>query len=129
MRTTIGIAVSSLLGSVFGADVIAAASPTSLEERLDELNYLVGNEAQLIVDYQLDERVYLDSRHVIVPDASSGTYLVTLTDSCHGLRSNRVIAWTRTRHELAPGDTLAPTHQGRRVDECEVERIHELNVK
>ena len=129
MRTTIGIAVSLLLGYVLGTDAIATSPPTSLEERLDELNYLVGDEAPLIVDYQLGERVYLDSRNLIVPDASSRNYLVTLTDRCHGLRSNRVIAWTRTRHQLAPGDTLAPTHSGRRVDECEVESIHELDVK
>jgi hypothetical protein len=129
MRTTIGIAVSLLLGYVLGADAIAATTPTSLEERLDELNYLVGDEAQLIVDFQINERVYLDDRHVIVPDASSQAYLLTLTDPCHDLRSKRVMALTRTRHQMAPGDTLAPTHEGRRVDECEVERIHELNVK
>ena len=129
MRTSIGIAVSLLLGYVLGADAIAATTPTSLEERLDELNYLVGDEVQLIVDFQIDERVYLDSRHVIVPDATSRAYLLTLTDPCHDLRSKRVTAWTRTRHQLAPGDTLAPTHEGRRVDECEVKSIHELNVK
>lgn len=129
MRTSIAPLASLLLGLALGADDIPAAPATSLADRLADLGYEIGKEAAEIVDFRIKERVYLDSRHLVVPGGSSQAYLVTLEDRCHGLRSNRVIVWTRTRNRLARGDYLAPTHQGRRVDECEVERVQELHAK
>lgn len=129
MRNSIAPPAVLLLLFTLGAEGIPAASASSLEDSLAALNYEVGKEAAEIVDFQIKERVYLDSRHLVVPGGSSQAYLVTLEDRCHGLRSNRVIPWTHTRHHLARGDILAPTHQGRRVDECKVERIQELDSK
>ena len=129
MRSSPGLCVGLLLGFVLGAGGAAEAAPSSLEDSLAALDYRLGKEASEIADFQLKERVYVDSRHLIVPGASSRAYLVTLQDTCHGLRSNRIIPWTQSRHHLARGDVLAPTHEGRRVDECKVERIQELEPK
>ena len=129
MRISTALSAGLLLALMPGTNDISAASPQSLEGSLDALNYQVGKEAGEIVDFQIKDRVYLDSRHLIVPGGSSQAYLVTLQDRCHGLRSNKVIPWTHTRHHLVRGDVLVPTHEGRRVDECKVERIQELDSK
>jgi len=129
MRISIALSTGLLLGFIFSVDDVLAAPSKSLEDRLAALNYKVGKEAGEIVDFQFRERVYLDSRHIVVPGGSSQAYLVTLQERCHGLRSNRVIPWTHTRHHLVRGDVLVPTHEGRRVDECKVERIQELDSR
>lgn len=129
MRLSIALSAGLLLGLMTGISDISAAPSKSLEDSLAALNYEVGKEAGEIVDFQIRERVYLDSRHLVVPGGNSQAYLVTLQDRCHGLRSNKVIPWTHTRHHLVRGDVLVPTHEGRRVDECKVERIQELDTK
>jgi hypothetical protein len=129
MRSSTAFCAGLLLGSMLGVADSPAATPKSLEDRLAALDYTVGKEAGEIADFQIKERVYLDSRHLVVPGGSSRAYLVTLQERCHGLASNRVMAWTHTRHHLVRGDVLAPTHEGRRVDECKIERIQELDSK
>ena len=129
MLTSIALSASLLLGFTLSVDDIPAAPSKSLEDSLAALNYQIGKEAGEIVDFQIRERIYLDSRHLVVPGGSLQTYLVTLQERCHGLRSNKVIPWTHTRHHLVRGDVLVPNHEGRRADECKVERIQELDSK
>ena len=115
------LALFTALGSA-----LAASSAASLEEQLAENGFTLGDEAESITDYRLDDRVYLDSRHLIVPDSSSRSYLVTLAKKCHGLYSNRLYLRTRARNRIAPRDTVLTQHEGRNVDHCEVTRIHQL---
>jgi len=111
--------------TVLGTAMAAGTSP-SLEERLAENGFSLGAEVQTLPDYRLDDRIYLDGRHLIVPDNSSASYLVKLAKKCHGLHSNRLYLRTRTRNQLAPRDTVLTQHEGRNVDHCEVSSIHLL---
>ena len=129
MRISIALSTGLLLGFILNVDAMLAAPSKSLEDRLAALDYRVGKEAGEIIDFQLGDRVYLDSRHIVLPGGSSQAYLVTLQERCHGLRANKLIPWTHTRHHLVRGDVLVPIHEGRRVDECKVERIQELESK
>ena len=67
MRISTALSAGLLLALMPGTNDISAASPQSLEGSLDALNYQVGKEAGEIVDFQIKDRVYLDSRHLIVP--------------------------------------------------------------
>jgi len=80
MRISIALSTGLLLGFIFSVDDVLAAPSKSLEDRLAALNYKVGKEAGEIVDFQFRERVYLDSRHIVVPGGSSQAYLVTLQE-------------------------------------------------
>jgi hypothetical protein len=112
---------SAALGSVLAAD-----KPPAVEDKLAETGFTLGDEVEAITDYRLDDRVYLDGRHLIVPDDSSRSYLVSLDKKCYGLAANRLYVETRTRYQLAPRDKLSPQHEGRNVDRCEVVSIHQL---
>ena len=129
MRTTIGISAILSIGFACSAAGLHAASGASWQERLAALDYEIGAEASEVADYRIKERIYLDSRHVMIPGDAPLPYLVTLQESCFGLQSNRIIPRTHTWHVLAPGDILVPTHEGRSVDECVIERIEELQAK
>jgi hypothetical protein len=123
---------STSLCLIFTASFLAAsASPAaqskSLDERLADRDYRIGEEVERVVDYRIDGRVYLDSSHLVVPDGSSKNYLVTLTDSCSGLHSNRIIVRARTTGQLAANDRLLIKHEGRTVDHCYVKTIHGLD--
>jgi hypothetical protein len=115
---------SATLGSA-----LAAGKPPSVEDKLAETGFTVGDEVEAIADYRLDDRVYLDGRHLIVPDGSSRSYLVSLDKNCHGLAANRLFVETRTRYQLTRRDKLSPRHEGRNVDRCEVVSIHQLIPK
>jgi hypothetical protein len=77
MRHTISIGFVLFLVSFTAFGPAFAATPTSLQEKLAENGFTLGTEAQAITDYRLDDRVYLDRRHFILPDNSSRSYLVT----------------------------------------------------
>ena len=126
MRHTISIGFVVFLVSFTAFGPAFAATPTSLQEKLAENGFALGTEAQAITDYRLDDQVYLDSRHFILPDNSSRSYLVTLDKKCHGLYANKLFLRTRTRYQLVPRDVVRPQHQGRNLDRCEVVSIHQL---
>ena len=126
MRTTTCMFAMLSIGCVFCAADLPAAS---WQDRLAALDYEIGGEVSEVADSRMKERVYLDSRHVIVPGEASLAFLVTLQDTCHGLHSNRTQPRTHTWHVLAPGNILVPTHEGRSVDECRIEHIEELHAK
>ena len=130
MRQVHGICVLFILASITAlGSVLAAGATPSLEERLAENGFSLGEEVQAITDYRLDDRIYLDSRHLILPDGSSKSYLVGLAKKCHGLHSNRLYLRTRTHNQIAPRDTVLTQHEGRNVDHCEVSSIHQLVPK
>jgi len=108
---------------------LAADATVSLEEQLADNGFALGAEVPAITDYRLDDRIYLDSRHLIVPDGSSRSYLVRLAKKCHNLHSNMLRLRTRTHNQIAPRDTVLPQYEGRSVDNWEVTQIHQLVPK
>lgn len=105
---------------------VTAAPAPPLEELLAEQGYRLGAEVDNLPGFDLDQRVYLDSRHLLLPDADARPFVVTLAARCNGLYANPVVARTRKHSVLAPRDKLQPRHQGRNVDVCEVKSIHAL---
>ena len=130
MRHIHGFRSLFLLASITAQGFALAAGTTpSLEEQLAEHGFSLGAEVPAIMDYRLDDRIYLDSRHLIVPDGSSRSYLVRLAKKCHSLHSNTLRLRTRTRNQIAPRDIVLPQYEGRSVDNCEVSQIHQLVPK
>ena len=125
--TICGLLVLALITALGPA--LAAGTAVSLEEQLANNGFALGAEVPAITDYRLDDRIYLDSRHLIVPDGESRSYLVRLAKKCHSLHSNRLRLRTHTRNQIAPRDTVLPQYEGRSVDDCEVTQIHQLVPK
>jgi hypothetical protein len=129
MRYSLKIDCFLISASILTAGISVAAPASSLTDKLAEQNFAMGAEVNLVEDYRLDDRIYLDSRHVILPGGASGSYLLNLAKDCHGLYANRIIPRARTKNQLAPGDRLMIKHEGRNVDSCEIVSIYELNPK
>jgi len=117
------------VAALFSPAAVGAAPAVPLDELLAEQGLRLGAEVPSIADFQLDQRTYLDSRHLVLPAGDDRSYLVTLDGKCYGLGGNRLIVQTRTRHQLAPRDKLMVTHEGRNVDVCGVKTLHALEPR
>jgi len=109
--------------------VSCAGTPESrptLEQKLAEKNYRLGEPVERIQQWRLDSWAYLDRQHVIMQTAPSTYYLVSLRDTCHGLDSAEDIAFTTTANQLTNFDKLLVRSSGGLVDRCYIIALHKL---
>jgi hypothetical protein len=109
-----------------GSGSSTAGESRSVEQKLAGKNYRLGEPVERIYDYKLDSWSYLDRKHVIMQTAPSTYYLVALKNSCHGLSSAEVIAFSTTTSQLTRFDHLLVRNAGKMVDRCYIDRMYKL---
>jgi len=124
-KTTFGFYL--LLGTILFASNVNSATPSpALDELLAEHNFRLGAEVELLADFQIKDREYVDGMHLIVPDGSSRSYLLTFTNRCKGLQGNRIIVRPKKAHQLVSNDRFIIKHNQHTVDHCVIATINEL---
>ena len=104
----------------------AQQEPLTLEQKLAEKNYQLGEPVEKIYDYRLDGWNYLDREHVIMHTGPSGHYLVSLRNPCVNLLGAEVIAFTTTVGHLTRYDKLLVKDTTRVLERCYIESLHKL---
>ena len=103
-----------------------ASRQTTLEQKLAEQNYRLGEPVERIQQYRLDGWHYLDRQHVIMQAEPSRYYLVSLRSPCHNLMTAEVIAFTTTTNQLTRFDKLLVKNGGHILEQCYIEGLHKL---
>ena len=112
---------------VLAASAHAAAPSGKLNALLAELGYQIGAKADHVVDYQLDDRKYVNKKNMIVPDASSRNYLVTFREPCDGMQSKKMLPRrSKIKNQISVYDTFVTKFNTWNLALCQVRAIHEL---
>ena len=98
----------------------------TLEQKLAERNYRLGESVERILQYRLDGWSYLDREHVIMQTEPSTYYLISLRQPCHGLMSAETIAFTTTTNQLTKFDKLLVKSSGSMIERCYIDALHKL---
>ncbi len=98
----------------------------TLEQKLAERNYQLGEPVERILQYRLDGWTYLDREHVIMQTEPSTYYLISLRKPCHDLMTAETIAFTTTTNQLTRYDKLLVKGSGSMVDHCYIDALHKL---
>lgn len=115
-----------LVSGLFAANVNSATPAPALDELLAEHDFRLGPEVELVADFQIKDREYVDGTHLIVPDSSSRSYLLTFTNRCKGLKGNRIIVRPKKAHQLTSHDRFIIKHNQHTVDHCVIATINAL---
>ena len=98
----------------------------SLEQKLADKGYKLGEPVERILQWRLDSWVYLDRGHVIMQTEPSTWYLVSLKNSCQGLGQAENIAFTTTTSQLTRFDKLVVRGAGKIREDCYIDTLHKL---
>lgn len=99
---------------------------TTLEEKLAQLGYTLGQPVKRVINFQLNGWNSVDYKHVIMNFGASRNYLLTLRTSCDGLRSATVISFSTTAGSLTDRDKLLVRNDSHHLSQCYISTIHEL---
>jgi len=99
---------------------------TSLEEKLAQLGYTIGQPVKRVINFQLSGWNSVDHKHVIMNFGASRNYLVSLRTSCDGLRSAALITFSTTAGSLTDKDKVLVRNDSHHLSQCYISAIHEL---
>jgi len=99
---------------------------TSLEEKLAQLGYTLGEPVKRVINFQLSGWNSVDHKHVIMNFGASRYYLLSLRTSCDGLRSATLINFTTTAGNLTTTDKILVRNDSHHLSQCYISTIHEL---
>jgi len=113
---------------LFAITAACASHPpeTSLEDKLAQLGYTLGEQVRSVINFQLSGWNSVDHKHVIMNFGASRYYLLTLRTSCDGLRSATLINFSTTAGSLTDRDKLLVRNESRHLSQCYISTIHEL---
>lgn len=84
----------------------APEEPPTLEERLQQKDYLLGAPVREVQDYRLTGWNYVDDEHLIIHSGPSEYYLLSLSMKCRNLRSAEDVALSTTAGKLTHLDKV-----------------------
>lgn len=102
------------------------AQPQTLEEKLAEKGYQMGEQVRRIQNYRLNGWSYVDRKHVIMNAGVSDHYLVSLRSPCIDLQSAIDIGFTTTIGSLTKNDKLIVRAPGNFNDTCMIDSLQAL---
>lgn len=117
--------LTAMLASMLAA---CANNPpeTSLDEKLAQLGYSLGEPVRRVINFQISGWNSVDRKHVIMNFGASRYYLLTLRTSCDGLRSATVLNFSTTAGSLTANDKLLVRNDSHHLSQCFISTIHEL---
>lgn len=124
---------SKWLLATFAAALLSACAatprtaPVSLEERLVQKGYYIGEPVERIREYRINGWNNVDRRHVILTVGASEHYLVSLRNPCDGLETADRLAFSTTVGSLTDFDRLYVTQPGGFVEHCLVDGLFRLH--
>jgi len=121
-----GILLIMTMGLMACASAGSLIQKPTLEQKLADRNYQLGEPVDRIMQYTVDSWSYLDREHVIMQTAPSTYYLVSLRRPCYGLTSAETIGFTTTTSHLTPFDKLVVRSSGRMIEQCYISALHKL---
>jgi len=98
----------------------------SLELKLEQKGYLIGEPVDRIHNYRLNGWNDVDRYNVIIRTGPSRRYLVTLKNPCTGLTSAETIAFKTTTGSLTKFDSLQVRGSPGFVERCLIDSLHKL---
>ena len=99
---------------------------TSLEEKLAQRGYTLGQQVRSVFNFQLNGWSSVDREHVIMNFGASRYYLLSLRTSCDGLLSAALINFSTTAGSLTDKDKLLVRNDSHHLSQCYISTIHEL---
>lgn len=105
----------------------AADGEASLEQRLAERGYVIGDSAQSVRSYRIDGWSVVDDRHIIINSKPRHGYLLTLGPHCSEARHAYTIGFTTKAGGLSPLDKLVLRGANGFLQQCTIQEIQELN--
>ncbi len=97
-----------------------------LDERLAKHGYTLGQQVKRITDYRINGWNSMDRFSVIMNVGASKNYLIMVRNPCDGLRSAEHIVFSTTIGDLTDKDKLVVRGDGRYLESCYIDTIHEL---
>lgn len=127
MRTSHNLLLVLLLGLVFTCNAQAGAPPGYIQEKVQELGFKVGAETDAIPGRLINERTWVDKRHIIVPGTDQRSYLVRFYQTCQGTWSKTMVPRSnKTGGQISRYDRYATRHEGSNIAICQIWHIYEL---
>lgn len=102
------------------------SAPVTLEDKLAQRGFVIGEQVKKVINLQVNSWNSLDDRHVIMRFGASRNYLLTLRTSCDSLIGAVVINFSTTVGSLTDNDKLLVRDSTQRVATCFISTIHEL---
>lgn len=117
------LAVAALTAACAGTP----AEPVTLEQKLEQKRYSLGEPVERIRDYRLTGWNSVDDEHLIIHTGPSRSYLLTLRTPCHNLRSAEDIALSTTVGSLTRLDkVIVRSRPDGFTEHCLIEEMNEL---
>lgn len=119
-----------IIGLVFSANAEARTPSESTREKVRELGFEIGAETSVIPGRLINERTWVDKRHIIVPGTNDRSYLVQFYQTCQGSQSKNMVPRSNKKDgQISKYDRYAPLYEGRNVSICQIWAIFELEPK
>ncbi|MGH8447489.1 MAG: DUF6491 family protein [Solimonas sp.] len=103
----------------------APPKPKTLEQKLADKGYKLGDKVDRILNWRVDGWGYIDEGNVVFNAGPSRDYLVTVMTPCRGSATASVIAFTSVNSEITKFDKLIVRDSGF-SDSCPITELHEL---
>ncbi|MEJ8567158.1 DUF6491 family protein [Elongatibacter sediminis] len=119
-----------ILASVLALAACASTPPEklTLKQKLEQRHYTVGESVERIRNYRLNGWNSIDEKHLIIHTGPSDSYLITLRNPCHNLRSAENIAISSTTGSVTRMDkVMVRDRPSGYVEHCMIDSMHELN--
>lgn len=118
-----GLAALGLLLSACGST--PTQPPKSLQDKLTDKGWVLGDKVDEIDNYRVDGWNYLDEEHVIFSAGPSRDYVVSLMSPCQNLRSANAIAFTSTGTRVTTLDKVVVRGTGF-TDQCPITALNKI---
>ena len=116
-----------LIGLLFAVTAEARTPSSAVQEKVGELGFRIGAETEVIPGRLINERTWVDKRHIIVPGTDDRSYLVRFYQSCQGTKTKRMIPRSNKKEgQITRYDRYAPTFEGQNIAVCQIWNIYEL---
>lgn len=117
--------LASLFCLLLGCASAPADKKPTLEQKLAERGYKLGDSVERIAEHRVDGWNYIDSQHVVFSAGPGRDYLVAVRINCPGLMGADGIAFTSTVSYVTKFDKLVVKDAGF-DNQCPIEELREL---
>jgi hypothetical protein len=112
---------------VFAINAHARTPSSAVQASVAELGFRIGPETNTIAGGRIDDRTFVDKRHIIVPGSDSRSYLVRFRQSCQGALSKQMVhRQSKIQGNVSQYDKFVTRYEGRSLAHCEIRWIWEL---
>lgn len=117
----------SLLGLMLAAcSSTPAQPPKSLQEKLADKGWVLGEKVDAIDNYRVDGWNEVDDEHLIFSAGPSRDYVLSLMSPCQNLRSANAVAFTSTGTRVTALDKVVVRGTGF-TDQCPITAINKIS--